>query len=296
MIGAWKGLTKRFQNATHSRLTDYRTLCRRTRCRLCESHYKHSDTADDLGQPVAPSTGSRAGAGFIAANGARIRLAPQRDWEVNKPEQLSRILDIYGTIADEVGASIADIIVLAGNVGIEQASGISIPFTSGRGDASQEQTDVDSFAMLEPLSDAFRNFHNPGLQSTPEDMLLDKAQLLGLTAPEMTALLGGMRSMGISASGHGLFTDDPNTLSSDYFQTLLDMSVAWQPNGTGNSFEAMHRVSGEKMRSATRADLVFGSNSQLRALTEVYASNGSEEKFISAFVGAWTKVMNADLF
>lgn len=230
------------------------------------------------------------------ANGARIRLAPQRDWEVNKPEQLSRILDIYGTIADEVGASIADIIVLAGNVGIEQASGISIPFTSGRGDASQEQTDVDSFAMLEPLSDAFRNFHNPGLQSTPEDMLLDKAQLLGLTAPEMTALLGGMRSMGISASGHGLFTDDPNTLSSDYFQTLLDMSVAWQPNGTGNSFEAMHRVSGEKMRSATRADLVFGSNSQLRALTEVYASNGSEEKFISAFVGAWTKVMNADLF
>ena len=150
--------------------------------------------------------------------------------------------------------------------------------------------------MLEPLSDAFRNFHNPDLKSSPEEMMLDKSQLLGLTAPEMTALLGGMRSLGISSSGHGLFTNDASRLSNDYFNTLLDMSVSWKPNGTGNSFEAVDRISGQKMRSATRADLVFGSNSQLRAITEVYASRGAEKKFIRAFIGAWNKVMNADLF
>ena len=230
------------------------------------------------------------------ANGARIRLAPQKDWAVNKPQQLQRILQIYQSISEDTGASIADIIVLAGNVGIEKATGVNVPFTPGRGDASQEQTDIDSFAVLEPLSDAFRNFHNTDLKSSPEEMMLDKSQLLGLTAPEMTALLGGMRSLGISSSGHGLFTNDVSRLSNDYFNTLLDMSVSWKPNGTGNSFEAVDRISGQKVRSATRADLVFGSNSQLRAITEVYASRGAEKKFISAFIGAWNKVMNADLF
>ena len=230
------------------------------------------------------------------ANGGRIRLEPQRNWTVNKPEELAKILAIYESIASGSNASIADVIVLAGNVGIETAAGIEVPFTPGRGDASQEQTDVESFAVLEPVSDAFRNYHRADLKASPEDMLLDKAQLLGLTAPEMTVLLGGMRSLGISSSGYGVFTDDPNKLSNDYFKTLLDMSVAWKPNGTGNSFEATNRVSGEKVRSATRADLVFGSNSQLRALTEVYASNGAEQKMLRDFVSAWNKVMTSDLF
>ena len=230
------------------------------------------------------------------ANGGRIRLEPQRNWTVNKPEELVKILAIYESIASGSNASIADVIVLAGNVGIETAAGIEVPFTPGRGDASQEQTDVESFDVLEPVSDAFRNYHRADLIASPEDMLLDKAQLLGLTAPEMTVLLGGMRSLGISSSGYGVFTDDPNKLSNDYFKTLLDMSVAWKPNGTGNSFEATNRVSGEKVRSATRADLVFGSNSQLRALTEVYASNGAEQKMLRDFVSAWNKVMTSDLF
>jgi len=230
------------------------------------------------------------------ANGGRIRLEPQRNWMVNKPEELAKTLAIYESIANESNASIADVIVLAGNVGIERAAGIEVPFTPGRGDATQEQTDVESFAVLEPVSDGFRNYHRADLKASPEDMLLDKAQLLGLTAPEMTVLLGGMRSLGISSSGYGIFTDDPNKLSNDYFNTLLDMSVAWKPNGTGNSFEATNRVSGEKVRLATRADLVFGSNSQLRALTEVYASNGAEQKMLRDFVSAWNKVMTADLF
>ena len=230
------------------------------------------------------------------ANGARIRLEPQRNWEVNKPEQLAKTLAIYEGIASETGASVADIIVLAGNVGIETATGIDVAFTPGRGDATQEQTDVESFDVLEPVSDAFRNYHRADLKSSPEDMMLDKAQLLGLTASEMTVLVGGMRSLAISASGHGVFTDDANKLSSDYFNTLLDMSVAWKPNGTGNSYQATDRVSGEKVRTGTRADLVFGSNSQLRALTEVYASNGAEAKMHRDFASAWNKVMNADLF
>jgi catalase-peroxidase len=230
------------------------------------------------------------------ANGARIRLEPQRNWEVNKPEQLAKTLAIYEGIASESGASVADIIVLAGNVGIETATGIEVAFTPGRGDATQEQTDVESFDVLEPVSDAFRNYHRADLKASPEDMMLDKAQLLGLTAAEMTVLVGGMRSLAISASGHGLFTDDANKLSNDYFNTLLDMSVAWTPNGTGNSFEATDRVSGERVRTGTRADLVFGSNSQLRALTEVYASNGAEAKMHRDFASAWNKVMNADMF
>jgi len=230
------------------------------------------------------------------ANGARIRLEPQKSWKINKPEQLTKILEVYEAIASETGASMADIIVLAGNIGIEMASGKSVPFSAGRGDASQEQTDVESFDVLEPVSDAFRSYHETGLNTSPEEFMLDKAQLLGLTAPEMTVLVGGMRSLGISSNGYGLFTENANSLSNDYFKTLLDMSVKWKPNGTGNSFEAMNRVTGEKVRSASRADLVFGSNSQLRAIVEVYAENDSDEKFVDDFISAWSKVMNADRF
>ena len=230
------------------------------------------------------------------ANGARIRLAPQKDWEANKPKQLEKVLDVYSKISEETGASIADIIVLAGNAGIEKASGKSVPFTPGRGDASQEQTDIESFEVLEPVSDGFRNYHKSGLNAPAEEFLLDKAQLLGLTAPELTVLYGGMRSLGISTNDYGLFTESKDVLSNDFFVTLLDMSVEWKPNGTGNSYEAFNRVSGDKERSATRTDLVFGSNSQLRALAEVYASHDGNEKFVDDFILAWNKVMNADRF
>ena len=230
------------------------------------------------------------------ANGARIRLEPQKNWEANNPDQLSKVLEIYEAIAEETGASVADVIVLAGNVAIEKASGIEVPFTPGRGDATQENTDVESFEVLEPQSDGFKNFHKAGLNVNPEEIMLDKAQLLGLTAPEMTVLVGGLRSLGISSSGYGLFTENKDELSNDYFRTLLDMSVKWRPNGTGNSYEAIDRVSGEKVRTASRTDLVFGSNSQLRALVEVYASDDALDKFKGDFVHAWNKVMNADRF
>ena len=230
------------------------------------------------------------------ANGSRIRLAPQKDWEANKPEQLNKVLGIYENISSDIGASVADVIVLGGNVGIEMATGSKVPFTPGRGDATQEQTDAESFAVLEPHSDGFRNFHKSGVNVSPEEMMLDKAQLLNLTAPEMTVLVGGMRSLGISASGYGVFTENIDTMTNDYFDTLLDMSVEWKPNGTGNSYEAFNRSSGEKVRAATRSDLVFGSNSQLRALAEVYASSDSGDKFVCDFISAWNKVMNADRF
>ena len=229
------------------------------------------------------------------ANGARICLEPQKNWEANKPEQLSRVLTVLEDIAKDTGASVADVIVLAGNVGIEKASGTNVPFNPGRGDTTQEKTDVDSFAVLEPFSDGFRNYHNSDLEVTPEQMLLDKAQLLGLTAPEMTVLVGGMRSLGVSHDGHGVFTDDPNKLSNDFFVTLLDMSVEWKPKGK-NLYEATDRSTGEVVRTATRADLVFGSNSQLRALAEVYACDDSQSKFVNDFVSAWNKVMNLDRF
>ena len=229
------------------------------------------------------------------ANGARIRLAPQKDWEANKPKELTEVLNVLEGIANDTGASIADVIVLAGNVGIEKASGVEEPFTPGRGDASIEQTDEESFAVLEPVSDAFRNYHQSGINMPSEELMLDKAQLLGLTAPEMTVLVGGMRTLGVSADGHGVFTDDINNLSNDFFDTLLDMSVEWKPNGTGNSYEATDRVSGEKVRTASRSDLAFGSNSQLRAIAEVYASSDAKDKFTSDFIAAWNKIMNADL-
>ena len=230
------------------------------------------------------------------ANGARIRLAPQKDWEVNKPEQLDKVLKAYQGVADETGVSIADVIVLAGNLAIEKASGLEVAFTPGRGDATDDQTDPESFEYLEPLSDAFRNYHRSGLNVSAEEMMLDKAQLLGLTAPEMTVLLGGMRSLGITASDYGLVSENSDHLTNEYFKTLLDMRVQWKPNGTGNSYEAFDRVTGEKARTASRADLVFGSNSQLRAYVEVYAQSDSEEKFKKDFVKAWNKVMNNDLF
>ena len=229
------------------------------------------------------------------ANGARIRLAPQKDWEANKPEQLARVLSVYETISIDSGASMADVIVLAGNVGIEKASGLKVDFTPGRGDASQEQTDVESFAVLEPIADGFRNFQKASSSMPAEEMMLDKAQLLGLTAPEMTVLLGGMRSLGISNNEHGIFTDDSNKLTNHYFATLLDMSVQWKPNGSEKSFIGTDRVSGEKIRTASRVDLAFGSNSQLRAIAEVYASSDAHDKFVKDFVSAWNKVMNIDI-
>ena len=229
------------------------------------------------------------------ANGARIRLAPQKDWEVNKPEQLSKVLSIYENISSDTGASIADVIVMGGNVAIEKASGIEVPFTPGRGDSTQDQTDVESFSVLEPIADGFRNYLGSQSDIPSEEMMLDKSQLLGLTAPEMTVLLGGMRSLGISNNDYGIFTENPDQLTNDYFTTLLDMSVSWKPNGTGNTYEGANRVSGEKVRTATRVDLAFGSNSQLRALAEVYASDDAKEKFAHDFVAAWNKVMNNDL-
>ena len=229
------------------------------------------------------------------ANGARIRLAPQKDWAANKPDQLARVLSVLEPIAADAGASIADVIVLAGNVGIEQASGVKVPFTPGRGDATQAQTDIESFEVLEPVADGFRNFQKTDFTVSPEEMLLDKAQLLGLTAPEMTVLVGGMRALGISENNHGVFTETPGKLTNDFFVTLLDMGVEWKPTGS-NSYEARDRATGKVVRSGTRVDLVFGSNSQLRALAEVYATNQSHDKFVADFVAAWTKVMNADRF
>jgi catalase-peroxidase len=230
------------------------------------------------------------------ANGARVRLAPQKDWEANKPEQLKRVLKVLEGVASEVGASVADIIVLAGNVGIEKASGEVVPFTPGRGDASKDQTDVESFAALEPIADAFRNYQNAAYNISLEEMMIDKAQLLGLTAPEMTVLVGGMRSIGISADEYGVFTKNTNELSNEFFSVLLDMSVEWKLGETGNSYEAFDRISGKKVRTATSVDLVFGSNSQLRALSEVYASDDAKGKFVADFISAWCKVMNLDLF
>ena len=229
------------------------------------------------------------------ANGARIRLAPQKDWAANKPDQLARVLSVLEPIAADTGASIADVIVLAGNVGIEQASGVTVPFTPGRGDATQAQTDIESFEVLEPVADGFRNFQKTDFTVSPEEMLLDKAQLLGLTAPEMTVLVGGMRALGISENNHGVFTETPGKLTNEFFVTLLDMGVEWKPTGS-NSYEARDRATGKVVRTGTRVDLVFGSNSQLRALAEVYATNQSHDKFVADFVAAWTKVMNADRF
>ena len=229
------------------------------------------------------------------ANGSRIRLEPQKNWEVNKPDQLKRVLEILEGIALSSGASVADIIVLAGNVGIEKASGVDVPFSPGRGDASQDQTDVESFSVLEPMADGFRNYLQKNFSVSPEELMLDKAHLLGLTAPEMTVLIGGMRALGISTDDRGIFTDAAGKLTNEFFVKLLDMEVKWEATGS-NSYQATDRRTGEKVRKASRTDLVFGSNSQLRALVEVYAQADSSQKFIRDFVKAWNKVMNLDRF
>ncbi len=229
------------------------------------------------------------------ANGARIRLEPQKNWEVNKPDQLARVLKILEGIASKSRASVADVIVLAGNVGIEKASGKTVPFIPGRGDASQEHTDVESIAVLEPEADGFRNYLKKNFTVTPEEFLLDRAHLLALTAPEMTVLFGGLRSLGISSDDRGIFTENAGKLDNSFFSTLLDMSVKWEATGS-NAYQATDRKSGNKVRRASRADLVFGSNSQLRALAEVYAQSDNNEKFVNDFISAWNKVMNADRF
>lgn len=236
------------------------------------------------------------------ANGARIRLAPQKDWEGNEPERLSRVLKVYEAITAETGASVADVIVLGGNLAIEEAAkaagiAIEVPFAAGRGDASQAQTDVDSFEPLEPVADGFRNWQKKHYRVSPEELLLDRAQLLGLTAPEMTVLVGGLRVLGTNYGGstHGVFTDRVGVLSNDFFVHLTDMAYRWQPTGR-NSYDIVERRSGEKRWSATRVDLVFGSNSVLRAYAEVYAQDDSREKFVRDFVAAWAKVMHADRF
>jgi len=227
------------------------------------------------------------------ANGARIRLEPQINWKVNKPDQLKRVLSIYESISNDTGVSIADVIVLAGNCAIEKATGQNLPFNPGRGDATDDQTDVESFGVLEPLSDGFRNFLKEDYGVSPEEMMLDKTHLLGLTAPEMTVLVGGLRSLGISSEGKGLFSKDIDKIDNAFFTTLLDMSIKWEPIDH-NSFKG-HDNEGN-IYSASRYDLAFGSNSQLRALAEVYASSDGQEKMINDFINAWTKVMNNDRF
>ncbi|WFB49766.1 catalase/peroxidase HPI [Vibrio coralliilyticus] len=236
------------------------------------------------------------------ANGARIRLAPQNQWQGNEPEKLTKVLSVLEGIASESGVSVADTIVLAGNVGIEQAAraagvDISVPFAPGRGDASAAQTDVDSFDVLEPVADGFRNWQKQHYAVSPEELMLDQAQLLGLTAPEMTVLIGGMRVLGTNYSGsrHGVFTDNVGALTNDFFVNLTDMRYTWKPTGR-NSYSIVERSSGDEKWTATRVDLVFGSNSILRAYAEVYAQDDNKEKFARDFVAAWTKVMNADRF
>ncbi|NOD30277.1 catalase/peroxidase HPI [Ruegeria atlantica] len=236
------------------------------------------------------------------ANGARIRLAPQKDWAGNEPERLAKVLGVLEPIAAETGASIADVIVLAGNVGLEQAINaagfdVAVPFSAGRGDASIEQTDVDSFSVLEPLADGFRNWQLKEYAVSPEAMMLDRAQLLGLTAAEMTVLVGGLRVLGANHGGspHGVFTDRVGQLTTDFFVTLTDMSLSWHPVD-GGTYELRDRASGEVKFTATSADLVFGSNSILRSYAEVYAQDDNAEKFVRDFVAAWTKIMNNDRF
>ena len=238
------------------------------------------------------------------ANGARIRLAPQKDWEVNQPEQLTKVLTVLESIQNHLDkkVSMADLIVLGGSAAVEKAAkdagfDVTVPFAPGRGDATQEQTDLESFAVLEPIADGFRNYQKKQYSVSSAELLVDKAQLLGLTAPEMTALVGGMRVLGTNFGGtkHGVFTDRVGTLTNDFFVNLLDMGVAWTPV-EGDVFEGRDRKTGEVVRTATSVDLVFGSNSVLRAIVEVYAQDDNKEKFVRDFIAAWVKIMNADRF
>ena len=236
------------------------------------------------------------------ANGARIRLAPQKDWVGNEPERLAKVLSVLEPIATESGASVADVIVLAGNIGVEQAAKaagfeIAVPFSPGRGDATDEMTDVEAFDVLEPIHDGYRNWLKKDYVVNPEEMLLDRTQLMGLTAPEMTVLIGGMRVLGTNHGGtkHGVFTDREGELSNDFFVNLTDMGNTWQPAGK-NLYEIRDRKTDQLKWTATRVDLVFGSNSILRAYAELYAQDDSKEKFVRDFVAAWAKVMDADRF
>jgi catalase-peroxidase len=235
------------------------------------------------------------------ANGARLRLAPQNAWIGNEPERLARVLAALEPIAAANGASVADVIVLAGSWAIEQAAAaagvpVSVPFTAGRGDATQEQTDVESFAVLEPIHDAFRNWVKEQYVVSPEELMLDRAQLMGLTAPEMTVLLGGLRVLGANYAGapEGVFTHRVGVLSNDFFVNLTDMTYVWEPAGE-NHYRIRSRVTGKVDFTATRVDLVFGSNSILRSYAELYAQDDNQHKFVQDFVAAWAKVMNADL-
>ena len=236
------------------------------------------------------------------ANGARIRLAPQKDWEGNEPERLAHVLSVLEPIAAEFGISIADTIVLAGNLGVEQAIkaaglDVSVPFSPGRGDATDEMTDADSFAPLEPLADGYRNYSKEDYVVSSEELMLDRTQLMGLTAPEMTVLVGGMRMLGTNYGNtkHGVFTDNVGALTNDFFVNLTDMAYEWKPKSEG-LYDICDRKTGEVKWTATRMDLVFGSNSILRSYAEVYAQDDSKEKFVNDFVKAWTKVMDADRF
>jgi len=244
------------------------------------------------------------------ANGARIRLAPQKDWKANNPAQLAKVLEALEGIqtdfnkSDGKVISLADLIVLGGCAGIEQAAknaghDVTVPFTPGRADASQEQTDVESFAALEPAADGFRNYLKAHHTSSGEEMLVDKAQLMTLTAPEMTVLIGGMRVLNTNfdQSTHGVFTDRPETLTNDFFVNLLDLGTMWRAASESDDvFEGRNRATGEIKWTGTRVDLIFGSNSELRAIAEVYGCGDSEEQFIKDFVAAWSKVMNLDRF
>jgi catalase-peroxidase len=236
------------------------------------------------------------------ANGARIRLAPQKDWEGNEPARLAKVLAVYEKIAADTGASVADVIVLGGNLGIEQAAKaagvvVTVPFAPGRGDATQAQTDVESFEVLEPVADGFRNWQKKHYTVKPEELLLDRAQLMGLTAAEMTVLVGGLRVLGTNHGGtaHGVFTHRVGVLTNDFFVNLTDMAYTWKPTGR-NSYDIVERSSGQTRWTATRVDLVFGSNAVLRAYAEVYAQDDGQQKFVQDFVAAWTKVMNADRY
>jgi len=236
------------------------------------------------------------------ANGSRIRLAPQKDWEGNEPARLAKVLAVYEKISTETGASIADVIVLAGSMGVEEAAkaagvNVQVPFAPGRGDATAEMTDRESFAVLEPLHDGFRNWVKKEYAVSPEEMLLDRTQLMGLTAAEMTVLVGGMRVLGTNHGGtkHGVFTDRVGALTNDFFVNLTNMNYSWKPNGY-NQYDIVERQTGKTKWTATRVDLVFGSNSILRAYAELYAQDDNKEKFVQDFVSAWVKVMNADRY
>ena len=236
------------------------------------------------------------------ANGARIRLAPQKDWEGNEPARLSKVLAVLEGIAADAGASVADVIVLAGNVGVEKAAAeagvkVSVSFAPGRGDATDETTDAESFAPFEPVHDGYRNWLKEGYSVNAEELMLDRTQLLGLTAPEMTALVGGMRVLGTNHGGtkHGVFTDREGALTNDFFVHLTDMNYSWKPKGK-NLYEVIDRATDKVKWTATRVDLVFGSNSILRSYAEVYAQDDNKEKFVKDFAAAWAKVMNADRF